>query len=683
MYTIDEFWTRRLGGLNNYALPFQVPGWSNSETTSTSFVEAELTLREGFDDLDQPIWFVAAPGAVGKSTLARQIAAATSAVYLNLAEADTVAGNYLAGGLVKTGLYPYWQNEQCTVLIDALDEARLRVTQSSFEDFLDDIVTMTRNRGVPLVIFGRVGVIDDSWLILNEKGVSPPIFEINFFDIERANKFVLSALRRISETPGFEPLRQNLQKHSVVYEDVVRKSLASINKLAASDGSRFSGYAPVLEAVAAVISREKNPAHFSIDGDASSQSELLESLTAKILDRESEKLRAQLGDIPIDTRARLYGPEEQMRRLSHVVLGGPSPSIPNFLTPDEAGVYATALEGFVAQHPYLDGNNRKASGAVFSAAVNAFALFADESQLRIAAERYATDAGHTPNPFLIDFYDAEIGKRKIQEIPPEHVGFIYESARSRASSGDIVRLSIEADKEAEHADMEISAENSATEGKTSGKRYKISQAGMLKFGRQLSGVSIDAEPMSLSIGDGGPAEIHGPTIISVAALNLLCSDLAFSKSDITQTDNSIFIEASELSVSTLNSVPTVRSDVAVGVRWPGSEQFPWTSLSKEEEQIFGELGDKLKLFRRLVMAFRSHSKGELARFKDKIEHARMTGGDFGERLRQRMLDDGILTLRGPMYVLHPDKLGAATGVSFQDIKMRTFGEKARAYLAGI
>lgn len=44
---------------------------------------------------------IAAPGAVGKSTLAREICAATNAVYLDLSAAATVAGNYLVGGLVK------------------------------------------------------------------------------------------------------------------------------------------------------------------------------------------------------------------------------------------------------------------------------------------------------------------------------------------------------------------------------------------------------------------------------------------------------------------------------------------------------------------------------------------------------------------------------------------------------
>jgi hypothetical protein len=124
-------------------------GWSIKVAPNTSFVEAELDLREGYDDLETPIWFVAAPGAVGKSTLAKAISARTGAVYLDLAKAETVAGNYLTGGLVKNRLLDAWQANQATLLIDALDEARLRVTQSSFEDFLKDVETLARGRSLP------------------------------------------------------------------------------------------------------------------------------------------------------------------------------------------------------------------------------------------------------------------------------------------------------------------------------------------------------------------------------------------------------------------------------------------------------------------------------------------------------------------------------------------------------
>jgi hypothetical protein len=44
------------------------------------------------------------------------------------------------------------------ILIDALDEARLRVTQEAFEAFLRDVDQLSR-RSMPTVLFGRTGAI--------------------------------------------------------------------------------------------------------------------------------------------------------------------------------------------------------------------------------------------------------------------------------------------------------------------------------------------------------------------------------------------------------------------------------------------------------------------------------------------------------------------------------------------
>ena len=107
-YTIDAFWARRLGGLTRPSSPLSLPGWSVEPTQNLSFVEPDLHLRSDFGEPDTPVWFVAAPGAVGKSTFAKEVSAQTGAVYLDLAKAETVAGNYLTGGLVKNGLLDSW-----------------------------------------------------------------------------------------------------------------------------------------------------------------------------------------------------------------------------------------------------------------------------------------------------------------------------------------------------------------------------------------------------------------------------------------------------------------------------------------------------------------------------------------------------------------------------------------------
>lgn len=179
-YNITTFWAARFASVARWPTqPFVSSGWSVGHEPSPAFVEAELRLRPDFDDLAAPVWLVAAPGAVGKSTLAKEISAQTGAVYLDLARAETVAGNYLTGGLVKNGLYDAWRQEQATVLIDALDEARLRVTQSSFEDFLNDVKTLSDGRHLPAVLFGRIGIIEEAWLIFSDRGLLCPVFDMN------------------------------------------------------------------------------------------------------------------------------------------------------------------------------------------------------------------------------------------------------------------------------------------------------------------------------------------------------------------------------------------------------------------------------------------------------------------------------------------------------------------------
>ena len=71
-------------------------------------MEAPLAVSQEFTEVGDadfsPIILVSAPGAVGKSTLARQIAFETNSIYVDLAEADVVGGNTLSGGIRRSGL---------------------------------------------------------------------------------------------------------------------------------------------------------------------------------------------------------------------------------------------------------------------------------------------------------------------------------------------------------------------------------------------------------------------------------------------------------------------------------------------------------------------------------------------------------------------------------------------------
>ena len=106
--TIENFWSQRLKVRPAQATQ-QFAGWNYTSAPLDAFVEAPLVTSLDFGTDQNPetaeVLLVAAPGAVGKSTLARQIAAATNAIYVDLAEADAVGGTSLSGVLARSGLY--------------------------------------------------------------------------------------------------------------------------------------------------------------------------------------------------------------------------------------------------------------------------------------------------------------------------------------------------------------------------------------------------------------------------------------------------------------------------------------------------------------------------------------------------------------------------------------------------
>jgi hypothetical protein len=251
-YTINDFWKSKFAKVKgSTAKP--VKGWVFACDGLPIFKEAPSLNSELSSDCDPntcAILLVSAPGAVGKSTLARQIAHSTGAIYIDLAEADPVGSNALVGGLVKSGLYPQWEAETTAILIDGLDEARLRVTQEAFQVFLEDLAELSKGRSAPIVLFGRTGAVQEAWLILSDKQVETAVLEIGYYGPEASVDFAQARLSSIEpEARHKEPMRRALEL-----------LLAKLRQQTEDDGDRFAGYAPVLQAVADRVVGVANPA---------------------------------------------------------------------------------------------------------------------------------------------------------------------------------------------------------------------------------------------------------------------------------------------------------------------------------------------------------------------------------------------------------------------------------------
>ena len=120
------------------------------------------------------------------------------------------------------------------------------------------------------------------------------------------------------------------------------------------------------------------------------------------------------------------------------------------------------------------------------------------------------------------------------------------------------------------------------------------------------------------------------------------------------------------------------------VAWPESKVYPWNPFASDGgEDLDPRMAGAQRALRRLCISFRSHSKGRLARYKGKVEHFRMTKGALGVALRQRLLEDGVLSLEGAMYFLEPNALGDKVGISFQDLKLKHYSQQSRVYLQSV
>ena len=662
-YTLDYFWKNRLPQ-HRPLVSSPLRGWHYAPSGLATFREAPLTESDGLgaegDASTSAIILVSAPGAVGKSTLARQIAALTGAIYVDLAEAEPVGGNTLSGGLFRSGISNEWQTGNAAVLIDGLDEARLRVTQEAFEAFLSDVAAMAKDREVPTVLFGRTGAVQDAWLVLTDK-LPVAVLEIGYYGPDAASEFAYAHLPKDSP-------------HLAVARKAVDLLLNRLREDTSGDGDRFAGYAPVLQAVAERVAQEGNPSALVSQVEKGEQPVTLQTVVEAILEREHQKLQALVLE---DTglASKLYRPAEQLQRLVARVYRGAMPSLPS-MSPKDAQTYAAALDTWVPEHPFLDGSVNAAS-AVFEAVLAAEALRSRPTADVALTKELAK--GATANPFLSEFYFDDEGERF---LPPALIGVIYASLRARLSIGDTASLLIDGAEEGDdletlRAEVEISLFRHDAD-RTTVLRLDSEQTGTVRLGSHIEDVEVFTPLAKVEIGGASESVLIAPVSVQCGELVLSTERLVVEAAS-GSAESAVFLEAERSDTGALGTVPTLHGNVTLSVAWPGSANHPWTSFATAPTPHQDPRTEEaLRRFRKFVIAFRSHSKGSLKRYGAKIEHERMTKG-VGRAVLQHLLNTGILTPDGSMYTLHPDKLAKEAGTSYGPCMARQFSAKAVAF----
>ena len=466
--TIREFWRPRLEAASR-ASGEAVKGWSHVADGLPTFLEAPLRLApeiESANPHESSVILVSAPGAVGKSTLARQVAFETGAMLVNLSEAEPVGGNSIVGGLAKAELYRPFLEGQASLIIDGLDEARMIATQEHFVAFLRDVKDLAEPRRKPLVLLGRTGAVLESWMILDDLGVDPTVLEIGYYDQHQASRFAKLQARHLRNEP-----------HGRVPDgEAIDLLLDRFRRQTSEEPGVFAGYSPVLIAVANSVAEPSSPSDQNTMKLISriqqgAEPVTLVGITQSILEREQQKLRREdLEDSSLV--GKLYNSDEQLGRLAaHLYPGLPLPQLPE-MSDSDLEAYNGMLDAWVPDHPFLHGDGNRASSAVFEGLILSHALrdpaITDDSLLAEVLKEKA-------NPFLARFYfkSLDVPSGAQVRVPARHVGLLYASVRAGLSMGETARLRVEGELD-ETDDLAVAAEVEIAKVRSDGSEFEAS-----------------------------------------------------------------------------------------------------------------------------------------------------------------------------------------------------------------
>ena len=626
---------------------------------------------EDYGDADPQvsnIILVSAPGAVGKTTLAREIAAVTGAILVDLAEAEPVGGNTLTGGLARSNLYGSFKCGKTAVIIDGLDEARMRVTQESMTAFMKDLVDLASDNRNPIILLGRTGAVDAAWILLDDADVQAPVLQIDYYDRKKAEDFVKTWIQHFRrEQHPREPDKR-----------AVKLMLARLAELTPKDGRTFSGYSPVLMALAEIIAdRNTNSSDNANTQKLISRIEKgeevfsLDVVTKAIMEREQSKLSGIQFENKKFTNI-LYSPEEQLDRLAARIYGGALDySLPSVMSYDDQQKYNEALENWIEEHPFLDGEGRNLSSPVFAGLLAAHAL--KRPQSKEVALKTELERGTSVNPFLAEFY-VSLPKdgQTLPHMPSEHLGIIHASIQASLAVGEYASLVIDADDESAQAEIEI-VRGGEPSMDTKLLRFKIDSTGNIVFGPQIKDVNVTAPQSMISIRFGSETVLVAPVYIEAKSLFIEAKQMVVERPSkaakhVHDEMNEVQLIADE-TASDLSKCPIRRGNVSLKVSWPGAESFPWTdyAVSISNKKSDSRTEEALRRLRKILRLFRSHGKNQLAKFQDAIDHRRRTQG-VGSLVLEQLIKESVLTCSDRMYVLDPARLNEITGLKLEDIR---------------
>ena len=86
--------------------------------------------------------------------------------------------------------------------------------------------------------------------------------------------------------------------------------------------------------------------------------------------------------------------------------------------------------------------------------------------------------------------------------------------------------------------------------------------------------------------------------------------------------------------------------------------------------------------RRIILMFRSHSKGKLARYREKIDN-RIGNVAIGKKVLDALISSGIICIEEHLYTIDNEKIASLLGIKYNDIRSCVINDKIKDFLLKI
>ena len=426
-------------------------------------------LRQNRVDDDSRVILFSAPGAVGKTALAKHIAFHYGALYWNVAS-KPIGGTSFAGeithavgvghGAQQDELYKMLKCGESLFVLDSFDEAALISRRDGIRDFLSEVSGILSDATAPSIIMtARTEMAQFICDVCDEVGLRIDCYEIDYFEETEASDFLIKYL-------NFRKINVNSEQARNIdaYITAIKNRLGDEN-----DPRSFIGYAQVLSILARQIEVESrgNPRLDNISSlvQVNGRDRLIFDIIQQLISREQSKLeqfkegiRAKY--IPLKKENvvdSLYCKKEQLTRLQFLVSTN-SITIDDYaqsaeLLPEDQSSYLELLMDWLPQHVFL--HNAKVM-PIFCDYLLAESLL--DSELELFAEEYQCKL---PTRVFLDCYLCLNNNC----VKSEHIYYLDLAFSSQAGTGSTAYCDIgSVEDEGEGTDEDLSLYLTLTSG---------------------------------------------------------------------------------------------------------------------------------------------------------------------------------------------------------------------------